>query len=295
MIFNIQRFSTHDGEGIRTVIFFKGCPLHCLWCSNPEGISYGYSILYDERLCRRFEDCLQTENKAITRIDHRINIDRNKIRHPEKLINICPSKALTVVGENKSTDELVREIQKDIPFYGKNGGVTLSGGEPLARANNEGTSLLRELSTSGISINIETSLYTKWDNILPYIDLIDTFFVDLKHTDGEKFRNYTGGNAGLVMENLARLSASGARIIVRIPVIPGFNHTEKEMQEIIDFADSLHIKEIHFLPYHTLGVEKYKMLGQKYLFGDHRPVRDTEVEPYVQYARSKGIITKIGG
>ncbi len=295
MIFNIQRFSTHDGEGIRTVIFFKGCPLHCLWCSNPEGISYGYSILYDDRLCRRFEDCLQTEDKAITRIDHRINIDRSKISHPEKLINICPSKALTVVGENKSTDDLVSEIEKDIPFFGKNGGVTLSGGEPLARPNNEGTSLLRKLSSSGISINIETSLYTKWDNILPYIDLIDTFLVDLKHTDGEKFRNYTGGHAGLVMENLAKLSAYGARIIARIPVIPGFNHTEKEMQKIIDFTDSLHIKEIHFLPYHTLGVEKYKMLGQKYLFGNHKPVRETEVEPYVQYARSKGIITKIGG
>ena len=134
-----------------------------------------------------------------------------------------------------------------------------------------------------------------WDNILENIELINTFLADLKHMDQDKFRTYTRGDAALVMDNLIKLAASGAHIIVRIPVIPGFNHTEEEMREMIDFVSSLQIREIHFLPYHTLGMEKYNMLGLEYRFGSQKPVRDSEVQPYIQYAQSKGIKTKVGG
>ncbi len=295
MIFNIQRFSTHDGKGIRTIIFYKGCPLHCLWCSNPEGISFGYSILYDIRNCKGFGECIKVESRAITRNNnHGILIDRHLINNPENLKDICPAKAITVAGEHKSVNDLLKEIEKDVPFYGKDGGVTLSGGEPLAQGK-EVTSLLRELKSRNINVNIETSLHVTWDNILDNIGLINTYLTDLKHTDLDKFRTYTGGDAALVMDNLIKLAATGAHIIIRIPVIPGFNHTEKEMQEMIEFVSSLPVREIHFLPYHTLGMEKYNMLGLQYRFGSVKPVRDPEIEPYVQYAQSKGIETKIGG
>ncbi|NOY36709.1 MAG: glycyl-radical enzyme activating protein, partial [Chlorobi bacterium] len=188
MIFNIQRFSTHDGDGIRTVIFYKGCPLRCRWCSNPESQPFGYSIMYDQKLCRNFGDCMKVENKAITRINnHGIRIDRKMITGPEKLRNICPTKAITISGENKSVEELLNEIEKDAPFYRHNGGVTLSGGEPLAQGK-ELPSLLRKLKKRNISVNIETSLHVNWRKVNKCMGLVDIFLADLKHTDKDKFK-----------------------------------------------------------------------------------------------------------
>ena len=294
MIFNIQRFSTHDGKGIRTVIFYKGCPLRCLWCSNPEGISYGYSLMYDMRICKGFGDCIRAESKAIRKVSGGVLIDRARIDRPETLKDTCPSRALTVVGEEKSVEELLQEIEKDLPFYREDGGVTLSGGEPLSHTA-EVIPLLQELQKREIPVDVETSLHVPWEKIGVAVGLVNTFLADLKHIDNVKFRMYTGGNARLVTDNLEKLMAAGARIIIRIPVIPGFNHTEQEMFRMIDYAGLLGIREIHFLPYHTLGMEKYKMLGLRYHFDNRKAVGDAETESYVQYANSKGITSKIGG
>jgi pyruvate formate lyase activating enzyme len=296
MIFNIQRFSLHDGEGIRTIIFFKGCPLSCQWCSNPESQSFGYSVMYDNRNCRNFGDCILAGGNAVTRTSNNgIEVHRDLLNEPLRLKDICPSRAITISGEEKSVDELIREIEKDAPFYRDNGGVTLSGGEPLAQGN-ELTILLQQLKSRMIKVCIETSLHVKWTQVTRCMDLVDTFLVDLKHTDKDIFRNYTQGDAGLVMENLAKLADSGASVVVRIPVVPGFNHTEHEQKEMIDFVSSLHhVPEIHFLPYHTFGVEKYRMLDMDYQFGQKGQVQDTELEPYMKYAQSIGLRTKIGG
>ncbi len=295
MIFNIQRFSTHDGDGIRTLIFFKGCPLHCQWCSNPEGISYDHTILYDKRLCRDLGECMKTESRAIRRINgHGIRIERGQIAHPEILRDVCPSRALTVVGEEKSVEDLLQEIEKDRPFYRDNGGVTLSGGEPLSQTAFL-VPFLRALKERKIPVNVETSLHVKWENIAAVVEGINTFLADLKHTDTKKFRAFTGGNARMVTDNLKKLVAGGARVIIRVPVIPGFNHTQKEMNHIIDYVDSLGIKEMHFLPYHTLGMEKYRMMNIPYPYEPYKPVRDEEVYPYAEYAQKKGLRTKTGG
>lgn len=298
MIFNIQRFSTHDGDGIRTVIFYKGCPLRCQWCSNPEGLSFGYSIMYDKKKCRDFRDCIKADNIAITRIKNNgIQINRELIKknEPEKLKNICPSKALTISGESKSVDELLTEIEKDAPFYRDCGGVTLSGGEPLSHGE-ELFTLLQKLKSKNINVNIETSLHVDWKKAARCIGLVKTFLVDLKHTDNDKFKSFTQGDAELVMDNLIKLTDSETHVIVRIPVIPGFNNSENEMKQMIKFVTSLkNVNEIHFLPYHTYGVEKYKMLGIKYLFGHNKQVLDSELKPFVLYAQSKGLKTKIGG
>ena len=296
MIFNIQRFSTHDGDGIRTVIFYKGCPLRCLWCSNPESQSFDYSVMYDKKKCRDFGDCIKTHNKAITRIKNNgIQINRELINEPEKLRDICTSKALTISGESKSVDELITEIEKDTPFYREDGGVTLSGGEPLSHGE-EFFALLQKLKSRNINVNIETSLHVNWKQVARCIGLVDTFLVDLKHTDKDKFKAFTHGDAELVFRNLNRLTNTDAHVIIRIPVIPGFNFTENEMKQMINFISSLNnINEIHFLPYHTYGVEKYKMLGIDYLFGFKKQVQDSELKPFIQYAQSKGLQTKIGG
>lgn len=296
MIFNIQRFSTHDGDGIRTIIFYKGCPLRCLWCSNPESQSTEPSVMYDHKICKRFGDCIKADPGAVKLNQHGVQINRSAIVHPEKLRDICLSRALTIAGANMSVDELLLEIEKDIPFYHRSkGGVTLSGGEPLSQGADL-IILLKELKRRNIDVSVETSLHVNWMKVERCLGLIGTYLVDLKHTNREKFRLYTQGNVQLVLDNLKMLADRKDNIIIRIPVIPEFNHSEHEMKRIIDFAASLnHIREIHFIPYHTLGVEKYAMLGMDYLFGPGKPVEHVELSGYVQYAQTRGFITRIGG
>jgi pyruvate formate lyase activating enzyme len=192
-------------------------------------------------------------------------------------------------------DDLLKEVEKDLPFYRDEGGVTLSGGEPLAQGQ-ELVHLLQALHKRRISTNIETSLHVKWKSIERCIGLVRTFLVDLKHIDPEKFRHYVRGDASLVLDNLEKLDYFGAHVVVRIPVIPGFNHSMAEIQAMVDFVSTVKgIREIHFLPYHSFGVEKYRMLGMEYRFSSTKQVEDTELQPYIQYAESQGFKTKIGG
>jgi len=296
MIFNIQRFSTHDGDGIRTLIFYKGCPLRCQWCSNPESQSFDYSVMYDKKYCQSFADCVKADKKAIALIENDgIRINRELLEDPQSLRSICASKALTVVGENKTVTDLMAEIEKDLLFYRGDGGVTLSGGEPLSQ-DDDLITLLQALKKRNIKVNIETSLHVSWEKVERCIELVETYLVDLKHTNSVKFKTFTGGDAILVMNNIKKLTDSKANVIIRIPVIPDFNHSETEIKLMIDFVATLkNVREIHFLPYHTFGAGKYKMLGMDYLFNCEKRVSDGELSTYIEYAQLKGLRTKIGG
>jgi pyruvate formate lyase activating enzyme len=296
MIFNIQRFSTHDGDGVRTLIFYKGCPLRCQWCSNPESQSFKPSVLYDSRICKHFGDCALEVPEAIRKsADNGLTIRRELVPDPERLRNVCAARALSISGEERTVDELMAEVRKDLPFYREDGGVTLSGGEPLAQGKQLDL-FLKRLKEERISCHMETSLHVSWKQVERTIGLVGTYLVDLKHIETEKFKHYTNGDASLVLENLKQLTLAEARVVVRIPLIPGFNHSQREIREMVDWIHSLGgISEIHFLPYHTFGVEKYRMLGMEYQFSDAVQVRENELQPYVQYAESKGFTTKIGG
>lgn len=296
MIFNTQRFSTHDGRGIRTMIFFKGCPLSCKWCCNPESQSFEPTLLFDHKLCRNFRDCITAGNGSIAAGKNGIEINRSAIKDPEIFRDVCLSKALIVSGEKKNVTEILAEIEKDLPFYIKSGGgVTLSGGEPLSQGN-EIESLLNELRKRNINIAVETSLHVPWGKIERCAGLIDTFLVDLKHTHKEKFNSFTGGDADLVLENLRKLSSCHDNIIVRVPVIPGFNHTNSEIMQIIGFIVSLKsITEIHFLPFHNLGEGKYEMAGLEYFYKGAKKVGEEELKEYVDYAKAVGLMVSIGG
>lgn len=296
MIFNIQRFSTHDGPGIRTVIFYKGCPLHCDWCSNPESQTFDYSLMYDHKLCRSFGDCIKHESGYLSKGETGILIDRTSVTKPEKLMNVCLSKALSVSGEEKSISEILNEVEKDRLFFQQSGGgVTFSGGEPLSQGS-ELELLLEELNKLKIDVAIETSLYVPWQNIERCLGKTGTFLLDLKHTDPDKFKKFTGGSSDLVLANIKKLVARNENIIIRVPVIPGFNHTFKEMKEIIDFTVSLRtVREIHFLPFHNLGSAKYEMLGMEYKYSAIKKLEATEMAEYVTYTESVGLIAKIGG
>ena len=293
-VFNIQRYSIHDGNGVRTNIFFKGCPLHCLWCNNPESLDPAPSIMFDERLCHQFGDCMKAANGEIILENNELVINRDLITDTTIYSYICPSKALIVSGQEKSVLQILQEIEKDIPFYNKSdGGVTLTGGEPLSQGPDL-KDLIIQLKKRGIHVTVETSLHLPWEIIENYTNLIDLFLADLKHVDNEKFTRYTGGNAALVTDNFKKLDETGRKFIVRIPVIPGFNFSSPELFAIIDFAAGLkNASEINFIPFYALAKEKYIMLGKEYIFGNNRNIEKTELKRFTKYAEQKGLISKI--
>ena len=293
-VFNIQRYSIHDGNGVRTNIFFKGCPLHCSWCNNPESIDPAPSIMFDERICRQFAECLKPCNGGIILENNKLVITRNLIPDSTIYNNICPSKAMIVSGQEKSIEQILQEIEKDIPFYKMSGGgVTLTGGEPLSQGP-ELQDLIIQLKKRSIHVSVETSLHLPWETIENYLNLVDLFLADLKHLDNDKFTQYTGGNASLVIENFKKLDKSGKKFIIRVPVIPQFNFSPAELFEIIDFAAGLkNVLEINFIPFHTLAKEKYLMLGKEYTFGNLRNIEKSELKPFAEHAEQKGLISKI--
>lgn len=239
---------------------------------------------------------MKIEGSAISQTeDQGVQIQRETLSRTENFRDVCVSKALTLSGEERSVDELLIEIEKDRPFYRENGGVTLSGGEPLSQGD-ELVELLKQIKEKKIEVNIETSLHVNWSKVARCIGYVDLFLVDLKHLDSLKFKNQTNGDVNLVLDNLVRLTNSEAKVVIRIPVIPGFNHTKAEISKMLDFIQSLKkVQEIHLLPYHTFGEEKYKMLDMEYKMGNRKQLQDWELAPYIQYAESKGFKIKIGG
>lgn len=293
-VFNIQRYSIHDGNGVRTNIFFKGCPLNCMWCNNPESIDPLPSVMFDERLCHRFGDCIKASGGFITSNGKTLSVDRSQITDFTRLRNVCPSKAMIVMGQTMSVEQIMEEIVKDIPFYNMSGGgVTLSGGEPFSQGSDL-IELILQMKALGIHVSAETSLHIPWETLENYVDLVDVFLADLKHLDTLKFTRFTGGNALLVMNNFRELDARRKEFVVRVPVIPGFNFTEPELFAIIDFASGLkNAREINFIPFHSLAGEKYAMLGKEYIFENQRNIERTELALYVEYAGKKGLSAKI--
>ncbi|MDU2918160.1 MAG: glycyl-radical enzyme activating protein [Klebsiella quasipneumoniae] len=299
MIFNIQRYSTHDGPGIRTVVFLKGCSLGCRWCQNPESRARSEDLLYDSRLCLAgCELCQQAAPAVITRtldglIIHRQNVNDS---HIAALRDCCPTTALTVCGEEKSVEEIMATVLRDKPFYDRSGGgITLSGGEPFMNPT-LAQALFEASHQAGIHTAVETCLHVPWKYIEPALPFVDLFLADLKHVDEAVFRQWTDGSARRVLDNLQRLAQAGKNMIIRVPLIQGFNASEADITAITDFAaDRLQVSEIHFLPYHTLGMNKYQLLSQPYTAPD-KPLDAPELLAFAQdYARSKGLTAILRG
>ncbi|EMH8426495.1 glycyl-radical enzyme activating protein [Klebsiella pneumoniae] len=299
MIFNIQRYSTHDGPGIRTVVFLKGCSLGCRWCQNPESRARSEDLLYDSRLCLAgCELCQQAAPAVITRtldglIIHRQNVNDS---HIAALRDCCPTTALTVCGEEKSVEEIMATVLRDKPFYDRSGGgITLSGSEPFMNPT-LAQALFEASHQAGIHTAVETCLHVPWKYIEPSLPFVDLFLADLKHVDEAVFQQWTDGSARRVLDNLQRLAQAGKKMIIRVPLIQGFNASEADIAAITDFAaDRLQVSEIHYLPYHTLGMNKYQLLSQPYTAPD-KPLDAPELLAFAQdYARSKGLTAILRG
>lgn len=299
MIFNIQRYSTHDGPGIRTVVFLKGCSLGCRWCQNPESRARGREVLFDARLCLKGCDlCQQAAPTVITRALNGLLIQRDRLSESDldTLTDCCPTQALTVCGETQSVEEIMATVLRDKAFYTRSGGgITLSGGEPFMHPD-LALALFRASHEQGIHTAVETCLHVPWHYIEPSLPYVDLFLADLKHVDSKTFKQWTDGSARRVLDNLRRLAQAGKQMTIRVPLIPGFNADEQSITDITRFAaDELNVREIHFLPYHTLGMNKYTLLNQPYTAPD-KPLDAPALLAFAQdYARQKGLTATLRG
>jgi len=267
VIFDIQRFAIHDGPGIRTLVFMKGCPLRCWWCQNPEGLSTSKSLGYFEYRCIQSKRCIPTcPTHALSFDGDGLHINRAACNECAMCVEVCPSGALSMAGREMDAEELVAEIEKDILLFDNSGGgVTFSGGEPLFQP-----AFLREslaqCKLRGISTALETSGYTSPKVFESIIDNVDLFLFDLKLLDDEEHRKYTGVSNRIIKRNLMTLVARRREedLVLRFPVITGINDTEKNVEEFLSFVRGLkRIKRVDLLPYHDVS-EKYRRLGLAY-------------------------------
>jgi pyruvate formate lyase activating enzyme len=301
MIFDLQRFSTHDGPGIRTVVFFKGCSLRCAWCANPESQDFAPEILHNSLRCIDCHACLDASFGGLLQPVEGggVRVDRSRSASAGP-VEACPSLALRLAGREMRAEEIVAEVLKDAPFFGKSGGgATLSGGEPLSSPR-LALEVARSLLAAGVRVAIETCLAFGADALAPFLGLPLLWLADLKHVDARRFAAGTGGELGPVLANLATLAASGAELELRIPVVPGFNADDSSMGAILAFAAALPNpgglpRRLDFLPYHELALGKYAMLDRDYPWPRSPGPDRRDLERWSARARDLGFTTSTGG
>ena len=230
-VFDIQRFSLHDGPGIRTIVFLKGCPLSCKWCSNPESQNMKPVIMYKKNECLHCGRCINACSKKAISFENKTFIDRSICTGCGECANACPAGALVVKGKTMTVQQLIRELKKDATTYRRSGGgITLSGGEPLVQYE-FAAELLRACKAQGWDTAIETTgagITEAVEKVIPYVD---TVLLDIKHLDTEKHKKFTGIGNEQILKNAARISQISSTV-VRVPVIPGFNYSEEEIKAI---------------------------------------------------------------
>ena len=297
-VFNIQRYAVHDGPGIRTTVFLNGCPLRCLWCYNPESHRVAPQFVFWGDKCIHCGNCLAIcPQLAVSEDDQgQKHIDPKRCDSCGLCVDQCYADALEQMGRLRTVREVLTIIEEDRSFYDESGGgMTLSGGEALSQA--EFThNLLDGAKELGIRTAIETSGYAPWpvwENLLPHLDLI---LYDLKEIDPRQHISFTGVSNELILDNFKRLVGAGKSIIVRRPVIRGYNDTPDSIHALGQFVQGIAAaSEIDLLPYHRLGQSKYERLGREYLMGDMPSMKDEEVTELRDILHSYGLNVKIGG
>jgi len=282
-VFNIQRYCIHDGPGIRTVIFLKGCPLRCIWCFNPEGQNPFPEVLYYEGRCRKCFLCEKICPKSAIKVrNKKLTINRRRCDSCGKCADSCPNDALEMVGEAKNVREVLEVVKRDMKFYNDSGGgITLSGGEPLYQPDFS-MEIMKGAKKMRIDTAIETCGYAPWEEaikpLLPYVDLI---FYDIKHCDPKSHKIYTGKSNELILRNLELIDIHGKRIIISIPIVPTVNMYEEVIEGMIKLISGLkNVEGVALRPYHELGVPKYKLLGRNYQLRHIKPIVEEELSYY---------------
>ncbi len=263
VVFNIQRCSLHDGPGIRTTVFLKGCPLKCFWCQNPESQSAGPEILLDRRKCTLCGTCHQACRTGAVRLEGGKPVfNRGDCRGCGQCVPSCPNEARTISGKRMTVDEVLQEVLKDVKFYKKSGGgVTLSGGEPLAQPR-FAREILKRCKEEGLHTTLDTCGYARWSSIKGLLEYVDLVLFDIKHLNAVKHAGATGRDNRLIVENAKKI-AKLKPMRVRVPLIPGFNDDIETVGEIVRFVrDELGCQDVDILPYNRLGEIKYDFLDK---------------------------------
>ncbi|MBQ7284539.1 MAG: glycyl-radical enzyme activating protein [Oscillospiraceae bacterium] len=267
-VFNIQKYSIHDGDGIRTTIFFKGCPVNCAWCHNPESQRFERELLYFKDRCTGCGKCIaKCPNSANTMVDGKAELDRSKCNACGICADWCITQARDIAGKEYTVKELVKEAEKDRQFYEESGGgITLSGGEVMAQDMDYIEQLCKILHNKGYSVNIDTCGYAPYEDFKRILPYVDTFLYDLKVMDKAVHEKFIGVDNDLILENLKKLSADGARINIRIPTVVGVNATEEFMTDVVNYlkGNSISVAQVNLLPYHNTGKHKYSKLDREY-------------------------------
>ena len=277
-IFDIQRFSIHDGPGIRTIIFLKGCPLRCRWCCNPESMRPEPELLFNPGLCI---GCRRCRGVCPVGAVGDSGVDRALCAGCGACAEVCYADARHIKGRFVTPREVVTEALKDMPFYARTGGgVTFSGGEPLRQIDFlEETLLLCRDNRLGAAV--ETCGYAPWEDFARIAPLVDVFLFDIKSTDSDAHLAYTGARCERIMENCERLVKIAKRVVVRVPVVPEFNFAAESLAGIVGFAERIGVREVHFLPYHRMAAGKYAFLGRECWHPGVGRLEDSAVEACV--------------
>jgi len=279
VVFDIQRFTLHDGPGIRTAVFMKGCPLRCAWCQNPESIRTAPQISYFPAQCIHCGFCRAACPEKAVQPDGKNLIEKINLTlctHCGLCAQVCSAGALKMIGDTMTVAEVCDAVMRDFSFYhNSNGGVTFTGGEPTYQPEFL-AALAKELKKLGLHLVIETCGAFRWDAVAEALSLIDIFYFDIKHTDDAKHLAFTGEACSQILENAKRVDRLGKPIRVRVPLIPGFNDSPEEFAGILHVAGSLeNLDKVQVLPYHKFGVAKYERVGMGYsLPGVDSPPRE---------------------
>jgi pyruvate formate lyase activating enzyme len=280
LIFNFQRYSIHDGPGIRTLVFLKGCPLRCIWCCNPESQTLVAEIEFHHHLCTQCGKCVTACPTGAINPDLLLlnspKINQKKCQHCGACVDVCPSNALKRIGEWYTPEQVLHEVMKDAAVFRRSGGgVTLSGGEPMTQP--EFTyEILHKCYEQNIHTAIETTGAVRWNLYEKILPVTDLFLFDIKHMDSHIHEKLTGVPNEQILENARQISRNGKDIIIRIPFIPGINTNEPNLHALAEFTASIRPLEIHLMPFHQLGKDKYERLGLPYLLKEHPTLHELE-------------------
>ena len=301
IVFNIQKYNMYDGPGIRTIVFFKGCPLRCKWCSNPESQSRRFEVLFKKDLCVHCGSCVPVCPVGIhsmTNAGSRHVVDRSKeCVNCGKCVHACPQAALAIVGERKGISELLEAVEQDWMFYeNSGGGVTVGGGEPMTQ-HEAVANLLLACRHKGINTAMETSGYAKPEVVSALAEVVDLFLFDIKHMDPEKHYELTGVRNELILSNLQWLLENGRNVHIRMPVLKGYNDDDAEMHAVGRFlaghAERKNFKGIDLLPYHKMGVSKYAQLDKEYAVTGNPVLEDDDLRRMEDILKGYGLAVKV--
>lgn len=292
---SIERGAYHDGPGLRTVVFFQGCPLHCAWCCNPETQPFRPVLLHDGRRCVACGNCVpHCPQQALSLREGRLHVDRSRCISCGRCVPVCPGGAYSLSSEIMSSEEILAVVMKDADYYrATGGGLTLSGGEPFCQQGVE--VLLSQAKQAGLTTCVETTAalsYKVLESVLPYVDY---FYIDLKHSDRDVLLRETGADLDLVTSNIGKLMDDGANVTLRTAVIPGYNDDLPTLRSIFHLALALGVTTYVLLPFHQLGRAKYAKLGQPYTLEHLKTLTPEDMSEAAALGRRMGLDIRIGG